>query len=515
MAEEGRSSTNIVSRIREWPRSRQISLALVALVSLAAFAWIIFQTQKIPYKTLYANLSQKEASSVVQWLKGEGIPHKLADQGKTVRVPANKVYSTRLKLAGAGLPKGQGVGLEIFDKQDFGVTKFTQQVNYQRALQGELARTITSMGPVENARIHLVMPEERLLRDQQKKTKASVMVSTAQNRSLDKRQIGGIVHLVSGSIKGLEKENVTVVDNRGQRLTDNSEGLGSPMSPQKLKYKQKVQTQLEEKAQSLLDRVFGPGRALVRVTADINFTKKTSTEESFDTGNVVPRSEKEITQESGGREVGGVPGAQSNLEDGEEQTTMMSAPSSRSKEITNYEIGKKITETSKPIGGVEQLSVSVLVGESGQGEGNAQAAQGVGQEQLDSIQTMVSSALGLRRDRGDRIEVVSMPFRKSVMEGKGVTASDAAGIEQYYPFAKYGAALIAMILLYIFLLRPLVQTLQGEVREHHKTVQQLEEEQSQQPKIPSKDQPIEQLRSEISQSDVTPSQVVKAWLKEG
>lgn len=515
MAEEGRNTTNIVSRIREWPRSRQISLALVALISLAAFAWIIFQTQQIPYKTLYANLSQKEASSVVQWLKGEGIPHKLTDQGQTIRVPANKVYSTRLKLAGAGLPKGQGVGLEIFDKQDFGVTKFTQQVNYQRALQGELARTITSMGPVENARIHLVMPEERLLQDQQKDTKASVMISTTQNRSLDKRQIGGIVHLVSGSIKGLEKENVTVVDNRGQRLTDNSEGLDSPMSPQKLKYKQKVQTQLEEKAQSLLDRVFGPGRALVRVTAGINFTKKTSTEESFDTGNVVPRSEKEITEESGGQEGGGVPGAQSNLEDGEEQTTMTTAPSSRSKEITNYEIGKTITETSKPIGGVEQLSVSVLVGESGQAEGDAQAAQGVGQEQLDSIKTMVSSALGLSKERGDQIEVVSMPFRKSVMEGKGVTASDAAGIEQYYPFAKYGAALIAMILLYIFLLRPLVQTLQGEVREHNKTVQQLEEEHSQQPQIPAKDQPIEQLRSEISQSDVTPSQVVKAWLKEG
>jgi len=513
MAQEDSTRTNIFYRIRDWPRSRQISLALVALISLAAFAWIIFQTQQIPYKTLYANLSQKEASSVVQWLKKEGVPHKLADQGKTVRVPANKVYSTRLKLAGAGLPKGQGVGLEIFDKQDFGVTKFTQQVNYQRALQGELARTISSMGPVENARVHLVMPEERLLRDQQKKTKASVMVTTKQNRSMNKRQIGGIVHLVSGSIKGLDKENVTVVDHRGQRLTDNNEGLDSPMSPQKLKYKQKVQTQLEEKAQSLLDRVFGPGRALVRVTADLDFTRKQTTEEVFDPGNVVPRSQKEITQESGGREVGGVPGAQSNL--GGNETTMVSAPSSRSEEVTNFEIGKEINEITEPIGGVEQLSVSVLVGESGPGGQEAQAASGVSQQQLDSVQTMISSALGLSRDRGDRIEVVSMPFRKGVFEGKGVSASETVGIEQYYPFAKYGAALIGMILLYAFLVRPLIQTLQGEVREHHKTVQQLEEEQSEQPKIPSKDQPIEQLRSEISQSNVTPSQVVKAWLKEG
>ncbi|MCF8086374.1 MAG: flagellar M-ring protein FliF [Desulfohalobiaceae bacterium] len=513
MAQEARSTTNIIDRIRQWPRSRQISLALVALISLAAFAWIIFQAQQIPYKTLFANLSQKEASSVVQWLKKEGVSYKLADQGKTIRVPSNEVYSTRLKLAGAGLPKGQGVGLEIFDKQDFGVTKFTQQVNYQRALQGELARTISSLGPVENARIHLVMPEERLLREQQKKTKASVMLKTKRNRSLDQRQIGGIVHLVSGSIKGLEKDNVTVVDHRGQRLTENNEGLDSPMSPQKLKYKQKVQTQLEEKAQSLLDRVFGPGRALVRVTADLDFTRKQTTEEVFDTGNVVPRSEKEITQESGGRQVGGVPGAQSNL--GGNETAFASAPSSRSEEVVNYEIGKEINEITKPIGGVEQLSVSVLVGESGQGGQEAQAASGVSQQQLDSVKTMVSSALGLSRDRGDRIEVVSMPFRKSVMEGKGVSASEDVGIQKYLPFAKYGAVLIGLILVYLFLVRPLIQTLQGEVREHYKTVQQLEDEQSPQPKIPSKDQPIEQLRSEISQSSISPSQVVKAWLKEG
>ncbi len=512
MAQEERNTTNIIARIREWPRSRQISLVLVALISLAAFAWIIFQAQQIPYKTLYANLSQKEASSVVQWLKKEGVPHKLADQGQTIRVPANKVYSTRLKLAGAGLPKGQGVGLEIFDKQDFGVTKFTQQVNYQRALQGELARTITSMAPVENARIHLVMPEERLLRDQQKKTKASVMVTTRQNQSLNKNQIGGIVHLVSGSIKGLEKDNVTVVDDKGQRLTENDEGLGSPMSPRKLKYKQKVQKQLEEKAQSLLDRVFGPGRALVRVTADLDFTRKQTTEEVFDTGNVVPRSEKEITQETGGKQMGGVPGAQSNL--GGNDTAFASAPSSRSEEVTNYEIGKEINEITKPIGGVEQLSVSVLVGESGQGGQGAQAAAGVNQQQLDSVKTMVSSALGLSKDRGDRIEVVSMPFRRSVMEGKGVTASEASGIQKYLPFAKYGAVLIGLILVYIFLVRPIIQTLQGEVREHHKTVQQLEEE-SQQPKIPAKDQPIEELRNEISQSSISPAQVVKAWLKEG
>jgi flagellar M-ring protein FliF len=234
MAQEGNRATNIVARIREWPRARQISLALVALISLTAFAWIIFQTQKVPYKVLYGNLGKQEASSVVKWLKDQGVPYKLKDQGKTITVPENKVYSTRLKLAGAGLPKGQGVGFEVFDKQDFGVTQFTQQVNYQRALQGELSRTISSMGPVESSRIHLVMPEESLLQQQQKETKASVMVQTKKNQNLSQDQINGIVHLVSGSIEGLKKSNVTVVDHRGRKLSENSEGLNSPMSPKKL-----------------------------------------------------------------------------------------------------------------------------------------------------------------------------------------------------------------------------------------------------------------------------------------
>ncbi len=516
MAQEGRSPTNLIARIREWPRSRQISLVLVALISLTVFAWIIFQTQKVPYKVLYSDMGKEEASSVVQWLKDQGVPYKLRDQGKTIAVPENKVYSTRLKLAGAGLPKGQGVGFEVFDKQDFGVTEFTQQVNYQRALQGELSRTISSMGPVENSRIHLVMPEESLLQQQQKETKASVMVQTKRNQSLSQDQINGIVHLVSGSIEGLEKGNVTVVDHRGRRLSENKEGLDSPMSPKKLEYKQKLQSQLEKKAQSLLNRVFGPGQALVRVTADLDFSKQQTTRESFDTSNVVPRSEKEIEQESRGREVGGVPGARSNLE--QNGTVLRSTPSSRSEEVTNYEIGKEINEIQEPMGEVENISVAVLVGQSAEGGQQAQAAS-VGQEQLDSVETMVSSALGLRRDRGDRIEVVSMPLSQGMLEGGAAEGAGSTWVERYSPFIKYGMVFIALILLYFFLLRPLIKTLRGEVQEHHKSVEELEAAQSQEQAgiaaAPTDDQPIEKLRQEITQSRVSPAQVVKAWLKEG
>lgn len=513
MAQEGNRATNIVARIREWPRARQISLALVALISLTAFAWIIFQTQKVPYKVLYGNLGKQEASSVVKWLKDQGVPYKLKDQGKTITVPENKVYSTRLKLAGAGLPKGQGVGFEVFDKQDFGVTQFTQQVNYQRALQGELSRTISSMGPVESSRIHLVMPEESLLQQQQKETKASVMVQTKKNQNLSQDQINGIVHLVSGSIEGLKKSNVTVVDHRGRKLSENSDGLNSPMSPKKLEYKQKVQSQLEEKAQSLLDRVFGPGRALVRVTADLDFSREQVTQESFDTANVVPRSEKEIEQQSRSREVGGVPGAQSNLE--QNSTVLRTAPSSRSEEVTNYEIGKEISEIQEPMGEVEKLSVAVLVGEQAQGGQQAQAA-GVDQEQLDSVQTMVSSALGLRKERGDRIEVVSMPLNRGLLQGSAAPGAET-GLQRYYPFVKYGLLIIGLALIYFLLVRPMIQTLRGEVQVQETGAEALEEgsEEQKQPGIPTDDQPIEKLRQEITQSRVSPAQVVKAWLKEG
>jgi flagellar M-ring protein FliF len=211
---------------------------------------------------------------VVDWLKGRKIPYRLEDGGKDIMIPADKVYEARIELAGAGLAEG-GVGFEIFDRQSFGLTDFAQKVNYHRALQGELMRTITSLAPVEAARVHLALPEKRLFRDQQKVATASVIVKLHSGRTLKEVQLQGIIHLVAGSVEELEAENVTVVDSSGKVLSKSrSEAMSGPMTPGMLEYQQTVERRLEERAQSMLDRALGASNSMVRVTAEINFDQR-------------------------------------------------------------------------------------------------------------------------------------------------------------------------------------------------------------------------------------------------
>jgi flagellar M-ring protein FliF len=509
MAQDKTTYRTLLQRIREWPLSRKLSLAAVAVISLALFAVIILQAQKAHYRVLYANLTKSEASSIIKWLKDHNVPYQLKNQGKAIYVPAGKVYKTRLDLAGAGLPKGEGVGFEIFDNQKFGVTKFTQEVNYQRALQGELARSIVSLGPVEKARVHLVLPEKRLLKEQQEKAKSSVMVGLKKGMDLAPEQIQGIVHLVSGSVEGLKASQVTVVNAAGKVLSEKSGGDLQALSPRKLKYKNSLEDDLEKRAQTLLDRAFGPGNALVRVTTDINFTKMQSTEEIFNPDGVVPRSEKISEKTTGKRAVGGVPGSSSNLQKSGDQA--QSTPSSQTTETINYEISKTIREKHQAMGAIENLSVAVLVAENALPAGS-EGSGGARQEKLQSVERLISSALGLHKDRGDRIETVAMPFNSGMEQGKAVQASAATGIYQYLPYAKYGLLFLAACLVFVFLVRPIIKTMRGEVTEHYKTVQQMELEHSEDSQ--SQD-PTAKLQREIAQSEVTPAQIVKAWLKEG
>lgn len=481
----------IVQRMRQWPRSRKLSFAALGLLCVAVFAFLILQAQVADYKLLYADLSQREASSVVNWLQDNNVAYELRDQGRSVYIPAADVYKIRLDLAGAGLPKGQGVGFEIFDEQRFGVTQFTQQVNYQRALQGELARSVATLNAVQSARVHLVLPEEQFLRSQKEKAKASVVIEFAQGQRLGDRQVQGIINLVAGSVEGLEAGQVTVVDAQGQVLSGGKDGdADSPLSPEKLEYKQTVEAQYEERAQALLDRVVGRNNALVQVTATIDFVSKHTTEELYDPDTIVPRSEK--TSESTSGATGG--------EDAGGQS------SSESSETVNYEISRTVNEITKTMGGIKNVSVAVLVGEQFLG-GEGEQGQG---ESVDSLQRLVAGALGLKSERGDTIEVEAMPLKEQAGMAQGAGAEAGFTLYDYLPFVKYGLIAVGFLLAYFLLVRPLLQTFRSDVTQHYKTVNELEGEYEEEP---SRD-PTEQLRREIERSEVTPAQIVKAWLKE-
>ncbi len=470
----------LLTTIGAWPMSRKIALGAVTAITLGLFAFIIIQTRTADYQLLYGNLAESDASSVVEWLKGQNIPYQLGNSGHNILIPAKNVYEARLSLAAQGLPQGGGVGFEIFDKQSFALTDFVQKVNYSRALQGELARTIASLGPVESARVHLALPEKRLFKDQQKAATASVILKLAPGKRLNETQIEGIVHLVSSSIEGLDPSKVTVLDQNGNvlsRIGDKSGG--GNLSPDRLEYQAQVEQRLESRAQTLLDKSLGPKNAMVRVSATLDFSQSEKTEETFDPEEPVIRSEQHSEEKSGSEITGGVPGVQSNLEGNTNQAAGATPPSSKSQRTTNYEISKVVSKTINPVGTVSKLSVSVLVADKvipGK-EKQPPTTEARSAEELKTLESMVASALGLDSQRGDKIEVTSMPFLEA-SEGGGDEEGASNRLYQYLPFIRYGLLLVAGLLLYFILVRPLMKNLSRDVTAHYKTVEEMEAEQA-------------------------------------
>lgn len=511
---------NILDVIMEWSLARKLSLIGATVVSVLLFSLIIMQSQVADYSLLFANLPSRDASSVVEWLKGQKIPYRLEDGGRDIMIPADKVYEARIELAGAGLSEG-GVGFEIFDKQSFGMTDFAQKVNYRRALQGELMRTITSLAPVEAARIHLALPEKRLFREQQQAATASVIVKLSSGRSLKESQLQGIIHLVAGSVEGLESENVTVVDSSGKVLSkSNADEMAGPMTPGMLNYQQTMERRLEIRAQSLLDRALGAGNSLVRVNAEVDFDQREKVEESLDPKGAVIVSEQTSTEEGGTEAASGVPGVVANLQ-GNGGTTTAGTPASRSDETVNYELSKVVSKTVQSVGSLKTLSVSVLVADrvSPGIEGAEPTSTPRSAEEVTEIEQMVRSALGINDTRGDLISVVSMPFENGFSDDALPEPSLIDKVYPFMPIIKYSLLAIASLLAYLLFLKPLMRTLRGASEETQpmKTVEELEAEMrgdDSTPLLGGPSDPLAQIRQEVLGGDMMPVQVVKNWLRE-
>lgn len=511
-----------MAMVAEWPLSRKLAIAAVTAISIALFAFIIIQAKTADYQLLYGNLAESDASSMVEWLKEQKIPYQITNNGHNILIPAKNVYETRLSLASAGLPQGGGVGFEIFDKQSFALTDFVQKVNYSRALQGELSRTIASLGPVESARVHLALPEKRLFKDQQKQATASVIIKLAQGKRLSEAQIEGIVHLVSNSIEGLSPDQVTVIDQNGNVLSRVAgKGLSGNLSPDMLEFQTQVEQRMEGRAQTLLDKSLGTKNALVRVAATLDFAQKEKTEETFDPEEPVIRSEQLSEEKSGSEVSGGVPGVQSNLDGNANLTAGATPPSSKSQRTTNYEISKVISKTTNPVGTVTKLSVSVLVADrvTPAKEKEPAKTEPRSEAELKAIENMIASALGLDTTRGDKIEVTSMPFLESEAEGSASEGLAAGMLYQYMPFIRYGFLLLGGVLLYVLMIRPLLKTLKKDVTRHYKTVGQMEAEQAKEGELASaadtgpKD-PLTQIKNDVDNDPVFNAHVLKNWIQD-
>ena len=463
--------TQIQANLMVLPLAKKVAVAFVALATLLGIVLLIIWTNRIDYQPLYFNLSPEDAGMVVEALKEQKIPYRLSANGKTVMVPSRRVYDLRLDLAGRGIPSGGGVGFEIFDRTDIGTTEFVQKLNFQRALQGELSRTISQFAEVEQSRVHITLPEKTLFLEDERKPTASVVVKLRHKGALRERYVQGIVHLVAGSVEGLEAGNVTVVDADGNVLSagasDDSKSVGLTGSQQE--FREELEEGLEKRVQTMLEKVVGKGSAIVRVTAALDFKQEEKTEEIFDPDSAVIRSEQRTEEKSKGSTpvAMGTPGVAANLpEEGEEATSGVSSSDvKKTNETMNYEINKVVRRVVEPTGAIKRLSVAVLLDgtyEVTKGEEGKEEYTYVPRtdEEMKKYENIVMKAIGYNAERGDQVEVTNIPFEKvRLTEDEKKAMVRDTFLRKIMKGMPYLAALSLIILLIVLVLRPLVKWL--------------------------------------------------------
>ncbi len=440
-------------------REQRIITAIVIAVSIIGFGLLFYITNRPTYKVLYTDLSDQAAGDVVNWLKKHDIPYKLEQGGSTIEVPSDKVYSVRLELASAGLPKNGTVGFEIFDHQGLGTTDFVEHVNYQRALQGELERTIEEYPEVEEARVHIAMPKQSLFVTQSPQPKASVVLKLKPGDHLDTNQLKGIVYLVASSVPQLSTKNVTVVDTTGDILYQ--QGLVSNNSLSKLtqaqiEYQRQIENYYKQKIQSMLDEALGPGEAIARVSADIDFDKVDISEDRYDPDNVAIRSQQKILETLKNPATGGIPGVKGGLAN-KLQGNINQASNSTIKEkqetTTNYEITEIKKQINGAVGKIKRLSVAVLVDGTYKLKDGKKVYVPRSPQEMAALKKIVKAAIGYSEDRGDELSVVNVPFNITTKTTSKMARAIAVGSKLIRPITN-----LVLALLFIFLvLRPLLK----------------------------------------------------------
>lgn len=446
-------------------------LAAILGIGVGVAAALIALTMNFgePKALLYSNLDLKEAGSITTALDQAGVKYEVKGDGSTIMVPRDKVASTRLMLSSKGLPTSGSVGYEIFDEANaLGQTDFVQQLNRQRALEGELARTIQSLDGVSSARVHLVLPKRQLFEEEGEQPSAAVTIHVG-GRTPSGDQVQAIQNLVSGAVPNLKPGRVTVVDQHAKTLSSGEDGFGGQAADGR---RNEVEQRIAKTVTKLVEGVVGPGKARVNVTADLNLARVTVQQETFDPDGQVVRSE--TTNEENSREnqpdANGAVSASANIPGGaggNGETTNQSA-SGRTESTTNYEISKTVrTEVQEP-GDMKRLSVAVAV------DGVTAAAGKDGKpgaytprtaEEMQRIEQLVRTAVGFNADRGDQVTVVNVRFPQADAEGGVETANPLMGFDKNDIMRAVELAILGLvaILMIFFVVRPMLKPPAGGV----------------------------------------------------
>ncbi len=433
-----------------WKRQslgKQITMVSLILAAAILIPVLINWANTPSYSVAYSGLSETDAAQIVKKLDENNISYQIKNSG-TIMVPSDQVYSVRLLMAGDGLPASTTVGYELFSgSSTLGMTEFSQQVNYQRAIEGELERTIGSLDAVKAVRVHLVLPEKSLLSSDQPLTTASVTIQVNPGRTLDSNQVRSITHLVASSVEGLKPENVVVVDTQGNMLAD---GTGSNEADLSQKDDQRAAEQaydaeVQKRVQNILDKILGPNHSVVQAAVEMDWTQRDVTSNMYEPTAVAIRSSQKVNETStnGGTSTGGVPGAASNLPTPVATTTASANGSSyqRSEETLNYEVSQVQSHEITAPGKVSRLSVSVMVDNI------------TDQAQLDVIKSAVQAAAGIDSTRGDQIVVQSYKFDTTTTDALAADLAQQQKQQQMIQIALISGAVLILLVLFFFIFR--------------------------------------------------------------
>jgi flagellar M-ring protein FliF len=442
--------------------SRLMAMVAVTTALLGFFAFVIMRVTTPQMTTLFTDLSADDSSGIIKDLERQAIPFELRNDGAVIMVPKDKVTRLRMKLAEGGLPKGGGVGYEIFDKSDaLGTTSFVQNINHLRALEGELARTIRAIDRVQAARVHLVLPERPLFSRETPEPSASIVVRV--RGALEPQQIRAIRHLVASAVNGLKPQRVSIVDEAGQLLADGASGdtdnaIGDE---RRAGFEKRMRNQVE----AIVSSVVGAGRARVQLAADFDYNKITQTSDKFDPEGRVLRSSQTREESSATADNSGqvtvnneLPGSQNR-----DNTTPARDQSKKSEETNNYEISRTTKTEVTEVGRVNRISVAVLVdGSYSKNDKGEMVYQERGKEQLDRIAALVRSAIGFDQKRGDQVEVVNLKFAEAPV---AVPVAEPTGLLGMLQFTKddvmyvieLGVMMLLGLVVLFMVIRPLVR----------------------------------------------------------
>ncbi len=496
---------NFVEFYRSLDSRRRVSLFAIASAIVMVMTVLIIWASKTQYKLLYTDLTKEDAATISQLLEQGKIAYQMGDDGKSIYVPEDMVDIWRLEIAKKGVDFSSTVGYEVFDNQAFGTTSFVQKINRQRALEGELMKTIKHIRGIKRARVHLSLPESSPFVSEKKPPGASVVLSIERGLSLTKAEIKGIQSLVSASIDGMRNKNVVIIDDKGEKLTENIGDDMAQHTASRLAIESKMNRQYENQVESILKRVVGEGRVIAKVNVKMDFTESYQTKTSYDGENSAVVSEVANKQALNGSRPSpqGIPGARSNIPGERPQPGIPETRNNVDKSLTtrNYNVPKTITKSKKPTAEIKAISVAVMIdgkripvldkdGAIVMGENDLPMTkyEPWTEAEIANFQAIVSSSIGISASRGDNLVIKNMEFAKEDLSEAEAILRQRENREIIKNLTKYLMIGVLISLLFFIVVRPFIQWVTENTVESiedflPKTIEELEKIQANQ-KLP-------------------------------